>query len=107
MNGSPLAQLMKLDVPMLLVGADDTIVHANELAQNSLLSVDVTDMPVHGFISNWETIRPTQPRPVCVHLEVLLRTGEYAATRAAVFRVRCGSAALAGVAFARPLTPSF
>ncbi len=107
MNGSPLAQLMNLDVPVLLVGADDTIVYANALAQNFLLSVDVTDMPVHGFISNWEMIRPKQPRPECVDLEVLLRTGEYAAARAAVFQLQWENAALVGVAFARSFMPSF
>jgi len=85
MTSDLLIKLERLPAPALLVGADNLIVFANWSAQELLLDIDVTDMPITGFLRDWKNYSAMEINPATMIVEVLLKTGQSMSMPAAFF----------------------
>ncbi|WP_160012526.1 hypothetical protein [Rhizobium sp. 18055] len=92
-------RLEDLRMPVLLVSVNGIIVYASRRAQQVLLDVDVTDMPIECFVVDWTRKRPTRPDPTTSKIEMIFRDGRYLTVCAAVFQMRYDGALVSGIAF--------
>ena len=100
-------RLEDLRMPVLLVSVTGIIVYASRRAQQVLLDVDVTEMPIDCFVVDWTRKRPTRPDPTTSRLEMIFRDGRYLIVRAAVFQIRYDGALVSGIAFSAPSQATF
>ena len=97
MTSDLLIKLERLPAPALLVGADNLIVFANWSAQELLLDIDVTDMPITGFLRDWKNYSAMEINPATMIVEVLLKTGQSMSMPAAFFMTIYRSEPVSGV----------